>query len=427
MRLSRYFLPILKETPQEAQVVSHRLMLRAGMISQLNAGIYNWLPLGLRVLKHVERIVREEMDAAGAVELLMPMLQPAELWQESGRYDDYGKEMLRVEDRHERAMLFGPTAEEVVTDIFRRYVRSYKDLPLNLFQIQWKFRDEIRPRFGVMRGREFFMKDAYTFDLDYESAKVAYEAMYRAYLKTFKRLGLTAIPVKANTGAIGGELSHEFQILAETGESDVYYDVAFEALMTSDSVDTEALHACYTAADEMHDPENCPVPEDQLRKKRGIEVGHIFYFDTKYSDPMGAKVTGPDGKDISVHMGSHGIGVSRLVGAIIESSHDDCGIVWPESVAPFMVSVINIKVGDTETDRVAAEIYDALQGAGVDVLYDDRKESAGSKFATHDLIGIPWQIVVGPRGVAAGTVELKRRATGEKEDVAVEAVISKFS
>lgn len=425
MRLSRYFLPILKENPVEAKVVSHRLMLRAGMIRQLTAGIYNWLPLGFTVLKNIEQIVREEMNRAGAVEMLMPCIQPAELWQESGRYDAYGAEMLRIKDRHEHDMLFGPTNEEIITDVFRKNIKSYKDLPLNLYHIQWKFRDEVRPRFGVMRGREFLMKDAYSFDIDFESAKQSYNTMYNAYLKTFKRMGLTAIPVKAETGPIGGNLSHEFQIIADTGESDVYYDAAFEALMEKPDVDIDALHSLYAAADEMHDPANCPVPDERLRKKRGIEVGHVFYFGTKYSSALGAQVTDKEGKLVTVEMGAYGIGVSRLVAAIIESSHDENGIIWPESVAPFKASVLNLKAGDAGCDAMAEKLYQDLQKAGVAVLYDDTKESAGKKFATQDLIGTPWHLAIGPRGVEAGTVEVKYRKTGERENLSPESALNK--
>ncbi|MCD6035651.1 MAG: proS [Rickettsiales bacterium] len=423
MRLSRYFLPILKENPAEAQIVSHRLMLRAGMVRQLTSGIYSWLPLGLQVLKNIEQIVREEMNRAGANEILMATMQPAELWKESGRYDAYGKEMLRIRDRHERDMLFGPTAEEVVTDIFRQNVKSYKDLPLNLYNIQWKFRDEIRPRFGVMRGREFLMKDAYSFDLTPENGKETYNIMYEAYLKTFKRLGLTAIPVRADTGPIGGDLSHEFQILADTGESEVFYDVAFEELMKADHVDVEALRKCYAAADELHDPAKCPVPADRLRSRRGIEVGHVFFFGTKYSDSMNAKVMNQEGKEVPVQMGSYGIGVSRLVGAIIEASHDDNGIIWPEAIAPFKVAVMNLKAGDEACDKRSEEAYRALQAKGISVLFDDRKESAGAKFATQDLIGTPWHMAIGPRGVQAGTVELKNRKSGEKQEISLEAAL----
>lgn len=401
-------------------------MLRAGMVRQLAAGIYNWLPLGLKVLQNIEAIVRDEINQSGAIEIMVPTMQPAKLWIESGRYDDYGLEMLRIVDRHEQPLLYGPTAEEVLTDIFRNNVKSYKDLPMNLYQIHWKFRDEIRPRFGVMRGREFLMKDGYSFDLDYESAKKAYDLVYETYLKIFKRMGLTAIPVKADTGAIGGDLSHEFQILADTGESQLYYDAAFEELMAQDELDLEKLRGLYAMADEMHDPANCPVDEKNLRTRRGIEVGHIFYFATKYSAAMNATVQDKEGKQVHPHMGSYGIGVSRLVGAIIESSHDDAGIVWPESVAPFRVGLINIKVGDEACDKVCDAFYAKLKDAGVEVLYDDTKDSAGKKFSTMDLIGLPWQVSIGPRGVAAGTVELKCRKTGEKEELSVEAALTKL-
>ena len=427
MRLSRFFLPILKENPAEAKIVSHRFMLRAGMVRQLNAGIYNWLPLGLKVLRNIEAIVREEMNNTGALEVLMPCIQPAELWKESGRYEGYGAEMLRIKDRHDHDMLFGPTNEEVITDIFRKTVRSYKDLPLNLYHVQWKFRDEIRPRFGVMRGREFLMKDAYSFDLDFESAKESYNTMYTSYLRIFKRLGLTAIPVKADTGPIGGDLSHEFQIIADTGESDVYYDAEFEKLMAQPELDIDKLHSLYATADEMHDPDNCPIPKEQLRKKRGIEVGHIFHFGTKYSEPMGAVVTNRDGKTIPVEMGSYGIGVSRLVGAIIESSHDEKGIIWPESIAPFKAAVMNLKVGHEKCDTMCDDLYQKLSNAGIDTLYDDTKESAGKKFATQDLIGTPWHLAIGPRGADQDLVEIKCRKTGEKDNLSLESALNKLT
>jgi prolyl-tRNA synthetase len=428
MRLSRYFLPLLKETPAEAQIVSHQLMLRASMVRQSSAGIYSWLPFGLRVLSRVEQIVREEMNAAGCHEILMPTIQPAELWQESGRYEDYGKEMLRVVDRHERPMLYGPTHEEVVTDIFRRSVRSYRDLPVNLYQIQWKFRDEIRPRFGVMRGREFLMKDNYSFDLDLAGAMRSYDNMFIAYLKTFRRMGLTAIPMRAESGAIGGNLSHEFQILASTGESAVFFDPAFEEMdFLHDELDIEHLKLLYAATDDQHDPAACPVPAEHLRAGRGIEVGHIFHFGTKYSKPMGATVTGPDGEEVAVQMGSYGIGVSRLVGALIEAIHDDAGIVWPEPVAPFGLALLNLRPGDAGCDALTADLETKLMRAGIEVLVDDRTESAGAKFATMDLIGLPWQAVVGPRGVKQGIVELKRRATGERSELSPEALVGRLT
>jgi prolyl-tRNA synthetase len=438
MRLSRYFLPILRETPKEAEIVSHRLMLRAGLIRQQAAGIYSWLPLGLRVLDKINRIIREEQNRSGAIEILMPTIQSADLWVESGRYNDYGKEMLRIRDRQDRAMLFGPTNEEMVTDIFRASVRSYKDLPLNLYHIQWKFRDEVRPRFGVMRSREFLMKDAYSFDLDQAGARHSYNKMFVAYLRTFARLGLKAIPMRADTGPIGGDLSHEFIILASTGESEVfchrdYLDFATPEAAT-DFDDVAALEgivqrwtSLYAATSEMHDAGAfAAMPEDKRLSARGIEVGHIFYFGTKYSEPMGAKVTGPDGQEHTVHMGSYGIGPTRLVAALIEASHDEAGIVWPQAAAPFDVALLNLKVGDGGTDETCARLYAELEAAGLDVLYDDRDERPGAKFATADLIGIPWQVVVGPKGLAEGRVEVKRRAGGERELLPVGDVVARL-
>jgi prolyl-tRNA synthetase len=437
MRLSRFFLPVLKENPSEAQIVSHRLMLRAGMIRQASAGIYSWLPLGFRVLKKIEQIVREEQDAAGCNELLMPTIQSADLWRESGRYDDYGKEMLRILDRHEREMLYGPTNEELITDIFRKEVKSYRDLPMLLYHIQWKFRDEVRPRFGVMRGREFLMKDAYSFDLDQAGARRAYNKMFVAYLRTFARMGLKAIPMQADTGPIGGDLSHEFIILAETGESAVYCDKALiERDVLSEAVDYEAdlqpvvdsWTAAYAATDEKHDSARfAAIPPERQVTARGIEVGHIFYFGTKYSGPMKAQVTGPNGDLVTVHMGSYGIGVSRLLGAIIEASHDDAGIIWPDSVAPFDVGIVDLKPDDPACAKLGAELESKLAAAGKQVLYDDTSERAGAKFATMDLIGLPWQATIGPRGAKAGTVEIKRRATGEKQELSVESAVAKLT
>ena len=350
MRMSQFFLPVLKDTPAEAQIVSHRLMLRAGMIRQSSAGIYSWLPLGIRVLKKIEQIVREEQDAAGAQELLMPTIQPADLWRESGRYEDYGLEMLRITDRHERDMLFGPTNEELITEIFRGSVRTYKDLPKLLYHIQWKFRDEVRPRFGVMRGREFLMKDTYSFDLNFEDAKKTYNKMFVAYLRTFARLGLQAIPMFADTGPIGGDLSHEFIILADTGESEVYchkdllgFDVMSQEVTDDQSIQliVDRWTSLYAATDEKHDLSQESLLAKDLVSARGIEVGHIFYFGTKYSKTMNAFISSPSGQNIPVEMGSYGIGISRLVAGIIEASHDDDGIIWPEAVAPFL-SLIHI-------------------------------------------------------------------------------------
>ena len=436
MQLSRYFLPILKETPKEAEVVSHRLMLRAGMLRQQAAGIYSWLPLGVRVLNKIEEIVREEQNRAGALEVLMPTIQPADLWVESGRMNDYGPEMLRIRDRHERPMLYGPTNEEMITDIFRAYVRSYRELPINLYHIQWKFRDEVRPRFGVMRGREFLMKDAYSFDLDFEGARRAYNRMFVAYLRTFARLGLKAVPMRAESGPIGGDMSHEFVILAETGESAVFCDRALlEIAVPGEETDFRAdlssivdrWTAPYAATDEKHDEAAfAALPEDRRLSARGIEVGHIFYFGTKYSEPMRATVAGPDGQQHAVHMGSYGIGVSRLAAAIIEASHDDNGIIWPDTVAPFAVGLVNLKPGDEITDDVSVSLLARLENAGVSVLYDDIDQRAGAKFATMDLIGLPWQLVVGPRGAAGGEVEIKRRATGERETLTTDAAVNRL-
>ncbi|UTW54061.1 proline--tRNA ligase [Kordiimonas sp. SCSIO 12610] len=435
MRLSRYFLPTLKETPSEAKIASHRLMLRAGMIRQGAAGIYSWLPLGHKVLKKIEQIVREEQDRAGAVEMLMPTIQPAELWEESGRYDDYGKEMLRIEDRHERRMLFGPTNEEMITDIFRREVKSYRDLPKNLYHIQWKFRDEIRPRFGVMRGREFLMKDNYSFDLTAEDGVKSYNAMFVAYLRTFARLGLRAIPMRADTGPIGGDLSHEFIILADTGESEVFFHKDFEQLDPMVDVDpssdlqpiVDEWTALYAATDEIHNADDCDVTDGDLKTGRGIEVGHIFFFGDKYSKPLNASVQGPDGKNAFVQMGSYGIGVSRLVGGIIEASHDENGIIWPEAVAPFKVGLISLNTKKEDCVAACDKLYRELMDAGVDVLYDDTNERAGGKFANMDLIGLPWQIALGPRGLENGVVELKNRATGEREEVALDAIVARMT
>jgi prolyl-tRNA synthetase len=440
MRLTRYFLPVLRENPAEAVIASHRLMLRAGMIRQAAAGIYSWLPLGYKVLRRIEAIVHEEQQRAGHIPMLMPTIQSAELWRESGRYDDYGAEMLRIRDRHERDMLYGPTNEELITDIFRSAVGSYKDLPLTLYHIQWKFRDEIRPRFGVMRGREFLMKDGYNFDLTKEDALHAYNRHLVSYLRTYERMGLQAFPMRADTGPIGGDYSHEFLVLADTGESEVFYDDAVTDLRfgdrTVDYSDHAALQAVYdrwtevyARTDETHDEALFAerVPEARRRRARGIEVGQIFYFGTKYSDPMKAVVVNEAGERVPVHMGSHGIGVSRLVGAIIEASHDDKGIVWPEGVAPFRVGIVNLKQGDAGADGACEQLYAELARAGLDPLYDDRDERAGAKFATMDLIGLPWRITVGPRGLAKGVVELTRRRTGESEEMSAAAAIARLA
>jgi len=438
MRLTRYFLPVLKENPAEAQIVSHRFMLRAGMIKQQAAGIYSWLPLGLRVLRRIEQIVHEEQQRAGHIPLLMPTLQPADLWRESGRYDDYGEEMLRITDRQKRELLYGPTNEEMITDIFRSHVTSYKDLPLTLYHIQWKFRDELRPRFGVMRGREFLMKDGYNFDLTKEDALHAYNRHLVSYLRTYERMGLQAIPMRADSGPIGGEDTHEFLVLAATGESEVFYDAAVTDIrLGAREIDYDDRAQCaavmqeftalYARTDETHDPALfATIPEARRRSARGIEVGQIFYFGTKYSAPMGATVVTPDGARVPVHMGSHGIGVSRLVGAIIEASHDDKGIIWPEGVTPFPVGIVNLKQGDGGTDAACEGLYKALIAKGLEPLYDDRDERAGAKFATMDLIGLPWRITVGPRGLAHGKVELTSRRSGVSEEMSPEAAVARL-
>jgi prolyl-tRNA synthetase len=439
MRLSRYFLPVLKENPSEAQIVSHRLMLRAGMIKQSAAGIYSWLPLGFKVLRKIENIVHEEQQRAGHIPMLMPTLQSADLWKESGRFDAYGPEMLRIKDRQDRDMLYGPTNEEMITDIFRSHVGSYKDLPLTLYHIQWKFRDEIRPRFGVMRGREFLMKDGYNFDLTKEDALHAYNRHLVSYLRSYERMGLQAIPMRADSGPIGGDDTHEFLVLAETGESEVFYDSQITELKFGDrEIDYDSVEQCqavleeftsrYARTDETHDAALfAEVPADRQRTARGIEVGQIFYFGTKYSEPMGATVQGPDGKATPVHMGSHGIGVSRLLGAIIEASHDDKGIIWPEGVTPFHVGIVNLKQGDEEADAACQALYDSITALGLEPLYDDRDERAGGKFATMDLIGLPWRITVGPRGLKNGVVELTSRRTGESEELTPEAAVEKIA
>ncbi len=437
MRLTRYFLPVLKETPSEAQIVSHRYMLRAGMIKQQTAGIYSWLPLGYKVLRRIEQIVHEEQIRAGHIPLLMPTLQPADLWRESGRYDDYGEEMLRITDRHKRDLLYGPTNEEMITDIFRAHVESYKALPLTLYHIQWKFRDEVRPRFGVMRGREFLMKDGYNFDIDKEAALHAYNRHMVSYLRTYERMGLTAIPMRADSGPIGGDDTHEFLVLAATGESEVFYDSAVIDLRLGqreiDYTDRAAVKAVcdeftalYARTDETHKPDLFDaIPEERRKVGRGIEVGQIFYFGTKYSDPMKANVVNDKGERVPVHMGSHGIGVSRLLGAIIEASHDDKGIIWPEGVTPFHCGLVNLKQGDGAADAACESLYAALAKAGLEPLYDDRDERAGAKFATMDLIGLPWRITVGPRGLANGVVELTGRRTGVSEELSPEAAVAR--
>ena len=438
MKLTNYFLPVLKETPADAEIVSHKYMLRAGMISQSSSGIYSWLPIGLKVLKKIEKIVREEQDAAGVNEILMPTIQPADIWKESGRYEDYGKEMLRINDRQDREMLYGPTNEEQVTDIFRRSIKSYKELPSLLYHIQWKFRDELRPRFGIMRGREFLMKDAYSFDLDMDTSRMSYNKFFVCYLKTFERLGLKAIPMAAETGPIGGDMSHEFVIISDTGESDIYFDKRILDLKNIDenldysndlSPIVSSYQDFYAAADDKHSEENFNknVPKEFKSNTKGIEVGHIFNFSSKYSEPMKANVLNSDGKSVPVHMGSYGIGISRLVGAIIESSHDEKGIIWPSAVAPFAVGLINLKVKDTDAKSMCEDLYQTLINAGIETLYDNKDDSAGAKFSRMDLIGIPKQIIFGNNSIKDSTVEIKDRKSGQIEVVNINEIISKIN
>ncbi len=423
MRLSKYYLPTLKETPTDTEITSHQYSIRAGLVKQIASGIYSWLPLGLLVLKNIEGIIRDEMDKSGAIEVLMPCVQPANLWQESERYNNYGKEMLRIKDRYESNMLFGPTHEEVATDLIRGMVKSYKNLPLCLYQIQWKFRDEVRPRYGIMRGREFLMKDAYSFDTDYKNALNSYNSMYKTYIKIFKRMGFTPIVVRADTGLIGGNLSHEFHILASTGESTLYYDNKLPELLKNE--DVESLKSIYAVADNIHHTKTCPIPQEQLSLSKGIEIGHIFYFGNKYTKPMNAKVTTQDGKNVNIHMGSYGIGVSRLVGAIIEAFHDDKGIIWPEAIAPFRIGLINLQIKTGKCVEIANKIYKTLKSDKV--LYDDTEESIGVKFARMDLIGLPWQIIVGKKAVSENLVEIKNRVTGEVKEIQIEEAINRFT
>jgi len=422
MKFSNFFSPTLKDDPADAEIISHKLMIRSGMIKQSSAGIYSWLPLGFKVLKNIEKIVREEQDKAGAIEMLMPTIQSADLWIKSGRYENYGKEMLRIKDRSGRNMLYGPTNEELITDIFQSYVNSYKDIPKNLYHIQWKFRDEVRPRFGVMRGREFLMKDAYSFDLNKEDAKISYNKMFTAYIKTFLRLGLTPISLRADTGQIGGDLSHEFQIIAKTGESTLYYDKDLEKI-DPEKIDPEKLQSYYAAVDDLHDEKKCPISKNDLKISKGIEVGHIFYFGTKYSEKLGAFVQDNKGKNTAVHMGSYGIGISRIVGAIIEAYHDDKGIIWPLQVSPFKLTILNLMPNDLECKKLSDEIYSIFLSNKIEVLYDDREISIGNKISTNDLIGIPYQIIIGKRNLKEKVVELKERKSYTSKKMSPESAV----
>ena len=437
MKRSNLFLPTLKENPAEAKITSHRLMLRAGMVRQSSSGIYSWLPIGLKVLKNIEKIIRFEQDLISQ-ELLMPTIQDSEIWKKSGRFNDYGKEMLTFKDRHDHHLLYGPTNEELITDIISKNIMSYKSLPLCLYHIQWKFRDEIRPRFGVMRGREFLMKDAYSFDISKEDAIKCYNRMFLSYLRIFEKMELKAIPVSADTGPIGGDLSHEFIILADTGESEVYLDKNLlkeevPNINYDDSKGIEklvnSLTSFYAAADDKHNEEEYinVVSKNNRLNTKGIEVGHLFYFGSKYSIPLDAKVNSKEGTTIPIEMGSYGIGVSRLVGAIIDAHHDEKGICWPERVAPFFFGIVNLRQNIEECSDLSDMIYNHLLSKGVSVLYDDREEGAGIKLAEMDLIGIPWQIRIGPRGIKNDNFELLQRKTGEVTEIKIEDMEKKIN
>ena len=425
MKVSNFFIPVLKEDPSDASAVSHKLMIRAGMIRQQSAGIYIWLPLGLRVLKKVENIIRKGMNEAGAIEILMPCIQPEILWEETKRTESYGKELLRIVDRHENKLLFGPTNEEVVTDLFRNNIKSYKALPKNFYHIQWKFRDEIRPRFGLLRCREFFMKDAYSFDVDKETAEESYNKMFESYIKIFRNIGLKALPARAASGPIGGDLTHEFHVIADEGESEIFYDPKIEEALEEENPKAERLREFYSVTDDVHEPDKCP-PEisDKIKMHKSIEVGHIFYSGTKYTDSMKVTVTNEEGKQIVPHCGCYGIGVSRVVAAVIEASHDDKGIIWPEEVTPFQVSLINLHTKNEECCKISEDLYKQLIAVGLEVLCDDSTASPGSKLASHDLIGIPWQIIISTRLLEKNLVEMKDRKTHEIKELSYNDAIT---
>jgi prolyl-tRNA synthetase len=408
MLLSKFFLPLTKDLPSDAKIKSHQLMIRTGMIKQSSAGIYSWLPLGFKVMKKIESIVRQEQNIIGAQEMLMPTIQSADIWKESGRYNDYGDEMLRIKDRQGREMLYGPTNEELITEIFRSSIKSYKSLPQMLYHIQWKFRDEIRPRFGIMRCREFYMKDAYSFDINDEEAKKSYNKMFYSYLRMFSKLELKAIPMAADTGPIGGELSHEFIILADTGESNVYADKNIFNINTNEYDFSEKslekmrndFSSLYAVTDEKFNQKNFDLKvkkSDQILAK-GIEVGHIFYFGDKYSKPLNCLVDHKEGKKVPVKMGSYGIGVSRLVGALIEVNFQNDIMKWPKSVSPYDVVIIpNINKNNKQSLDISIKIYKELLKQKIDVLLDDVDENMSTKFKKHDLIGIPYQIIIGSK------------------------------
>lgn len=413
MRLSKYFLPTLKEAPSDASVISHQMMLRSGMIKQIAAGIYDWLPLGLLILSKIQKVVQDEMNKIGALELLVPCIQPTHLWKKSGRLgidNDLNNEMLRMQDRSKQEMLFTPTAEEAIVDIVSSSTQSYKSFPVALYQISWKFRDEVRPRYGVMRSREFLMKDAYSFHMSKECALNTYEQVLQAYLRIYQRLGLTAIPVAANTGAIGGDYSHEFHILAETGESTIYYEHDLENKLKHSEVTLDSLEKIYAVEEEKY--EKSSEQGLEIVQKKGIEVGHIFFLGDKYSKAMGMKVQDKDGKQKYPEMGCYGIGLSRLVGALIEANHDEKGIVWPKSSAPFAFIILNLKVGNEVCDQNAEYVLQILERAKMTYLYDDLHDTPGVKFARADLVGIPTQLIISVKNSAANEIEIKDRKSG---------------
>lgn len=424
MKLSNSFLPVQREKPQEAQIISHQLMLQAGLITQESAGIYTWLPMGLRVLKKVENFIRCGMASINCHELLMPTVQSADLWRKTGRYEAYGKEMLRFHDRHDRELLYGPTNEDMITDIFGRFVKSYKQLPCRLFHIQWKFRDEIRPRFGIMRGREFLMKDGYSFDLTEDEAFETYRSFLRSYVDIFSKMGLKVIPVKAPTGPIGGDLSHEFHIMTQTGESTLYFDKAYHDLDLSNPEAVDTLMNLYAAEEEVHDPVKAGISEDQLTSSKGIEVGHIFYFGDKYTKSLETSVATKEGGSMYPLCSSYGIGVGRVVAAAIEASHDEQGIIWPEAIAPYSVGLLNLAPKKEDVTQACEGFYEKLCAAGIEVLYDDTADSPGSKFARMDLLGLPYQASIGPRGLKDGIVEIKNRKTGQRLNITFDSALA---
>ena len=411
MRLSHYFLKPRKDAPSDATLISHKLMIKSSMIKQTTSGIYAWLPLGLKVLKKIEDIIRKFHNLYGCQELLMPTIQSSSIWKKSERYNDYGPEMLKFRDRNKKELLYGPTNEELITEIFKEYINSYKDLPKNLYQIQWKFRDEIRPRYGVMRCREFLMKDNYSFDISKNDAEKSYDNMFKCYLEIFNEIGINVIPVKADPGAMGGDLSHEFHLISKSGDTDIYYDKKIGDINGLNARNSfKLLRNLYSVTKDEYKKKQ-DLDASKLIKTKGIEIGHIFYFGTKYSDKLDAYVLNEKGQKINVEMGSYGIGISRLVAAIIESSHDEKGIIWPKNISPFNVGLINLNNKNKELIRIADKLYDYLKKNNIDVLYDDTNERPGEKFANIDLIGVPSQIILGENSLKENSVEIKNRKT----------------